>query len=123
MPGSGGWRHASVALRTAVDPRAITDWIKKEFASLDPALPVTITTMRERVDKLAQRPRFNALLLSLFAGMGVLLAAIGLYGVTAFLIGQRTQEIGVRMALGATRGGIIRLMLSRAALWTLAGAL
>ena len=105
------------------NPKVLSDWLTRQLHELDPELPVTITTMQQRVSKLAQRPRFNALLLALFAGMGALLAAIGLYGVMAFLVGQRTQEIGVRMALGATPSNIARLVLSRAALWTLTGAL
>jgi len=118
-----GWRTAKLILRTSADPKAMSDWLVREFHTLDPELPVTVTTMHERVSKLSQRPRFNALLLSLFAAMGALLAAIGLYGVMAFLVGQRTQEIGVRMALGATPSHIARLILSRAALWTAAGSL
>jgi len=116
-----GWRHGFVAVRTPVNTRLMADWIKKELATLGPELPVSIATMHERVGKLAERPRFNAFLLALFAGIGVLLAMIGLYGVMAFLVGQRTQEIGVRMALGATPGAITRLVLSRAVRWTLAG--
>lgn len=118
-----GWRSAKVALRTLLNPKVVSDSMLREFVALDPQLPVTVTTMQERVGRLAQRPRFNALLLSMFAGMGVLLAAIGLYGVMAFLVGQRTKEIGVRMALGATPHAISKLILQRAALWTLAGAL
>jgi putative ABC transport system permease protein len=118
-----GWRQAKVAIRTSVNPQVMAGWIKREFAALDPALPVTIGSMQRRVGRLVDRPRFNALLLTLFAGMGVLLAAIGLYGVMAFLVGQRTQEIGVRMALGATPGAIAKLVLSRAAAWTLCGML
>src|SRR5262249_26868090 len=75
----------------------------------------------QRVSSVMERPRFNALLLGLFAAMGVLLAAIGLYGVMAFLVSQRTQEIGVRMALGATPAVIVKMVLSRAGAWTLAG--
>jgi predicted lysophospholipase L1 biosynthesis ABC-type transport system permease subunit len=116
-----GWRQAKVAIRTSVNPKVMADWIKREFAALDPALPVTIGSMQRRVGRLVDRPRFNALLLTLFAGMGVLLAAVGLYGVMAFLVTQRTAEIGVRMALGATPGVITKLVLSRAAGWTLAG--
>jgi putative ABC transport system permease protein len=116
-----GWRTAKLILRTSADPRIVSDWIAREFHALDPDLPVTMVTMQQRVSKLAQRPRFNALLLTLFAAMGALLAAIGLYGVMAFLVGQRTQEIGVRMALGATPSAIARLFLSRALLWTFAG--
>jgi putative ABC transport system permease protein len=118
-----GWRQAKVAIRTSVNPKVMAGWIKREFAALDPALPVTLGSMQQRVGRLVDRPRFNAFLLSLFAGMGVLLAAVGLYGVMAFLVGQRTQEIGVRMALGATPGAIAKLVLSRAAAWTLAGVL
>ena len=118
-----GWRQAKVAIRTSVNPKVMAGWIKREFAALDPALPVTLGNMQQRVGRLVDRPKFNAFLLTLFAAMGVLLAAIGLYGVMAFLVGQRTQEIGVRMALGATPGAITKLVLSRAAAWTLAGVL
>ena len=117
-----GWRSARLVVRTAANPKVISDWLSTEFHALDPELPITINTMQQRVSKLAQRPRFNAMLLAIFAGMGALLAAIGLYGVMAFLVGQRTQEIGIRMALGATPSNIARLVLSRAALWTLSGA-
>ncbi len=117
-----GWRRASVIVRSAMEPRAMAEWLRGEVAALDPALPLNIETMNQRVSKLAQRPRFNAALLGLFAGMGVLLAVIGLYGVAAFLVAQRTQEIGIRMALGATPAAISRLVLGHAARWTLAGA-
>jgi len=119
---SFGWRQAKIAIRTSVNPKVMAGWIKREFAALDPALPIELGSMHQRVGRLMNRPRFNALLLSLFAGMGVLLAAIGLYGVMAFLVGQRTQEIGVRMALGATPSEITRMVLSRAAAWTATGA-
>lgn len=118
-----GWRQAKVAIRTSANPKVMAGWIKQEFAALDPALPVTLGSMQQRVGRLMDRPRFNAFLLTLFAGMGVLLAAIGLYGVMAFLVGQRTQEIGVRMALGATPGAISKLVLARGAAWTLVGVL
>ncbi|HYL74935.1 MAG TPA: ABC transporter permease [Bryobacteraceae bacterium] len=119
---AAGWRQAKVAIRTSMNPRAMSDGVKREFAALDPTLPVEIGVMQSRVAHLTDRPRFNAVLLSLFAAMGLLLAAIGLYGVMAYLVGQRTQEIGVRMALGATPRAIVKLILSRATVWTLAGA-
>ena len=84
---------------------------------------MTLGSIQQRVGRLTDRPRFNAVLLSLFAAMGVLLASIGLYGVMAFLVGQRTQEIGVRMALGATPAAIVKLVLARASAWTLTGAI
>ena len=117
-----GWRRASLIVRSTMEARALAEWVRGEVAALDPALPLNIETMNQRVGKLAQRPRFNAALLGLFAGMGVLLAVIGLYGVVAFLVAQRTQEIGIRMALGATPGAIRKLVLGYAARWTLAGA-
>ncbi len=121
MPPSG-WRQAKVAIRAPMSPSVMAGWLKREIAAIDPALPVTISTMQERVSRLSDRPRFNAILLALFAAMGLVLAAIGLFGVMSFLVGQRTQEIGVRMALGATPRTITKLILSRAAVWTLAGA-
>ena len=117
----GAQRNAVAIIRTVMDPRAMSRWVRAEVAGLDATLPVDVQTMQQSVSRLAQRPRFNAVLLGIFAGVGVLLAAIGLYGVISFLVAQRTQEIGVRMALGATPGAITRLMLAHAARWTAAG--
>jgi ABC-type antimicrobial peptide transport system permease subunit len=79
-------------------------------AQLDSTAPVEIDTMKETVSKLADRPRFETALLGFFAFCGLLMAVIGLYGVISFVATQRTQEIGVRMALGATRFDILRLI-------------
>jgi predicted permease len=116
-----GERAASVVLRSSLQQRAVFDWVRNEIAALDPALPVQLETMELRVGKLEQQPRFNALLLGLFAGTGLLLSMIGLYGVISFLVAERTREIGVRIALGATPGAIMKLILTQAVSWTLAG--
>jgi predicted permease len=116
-------RSAVAIIRTGMDARATSGWVRAEVAALDPTLPVEIATLQQRVLRLAQGPRFNAVLLGIFAGIGLFLAAIGLYGVISYLVAQRNQEIGVRMALGATPGAIARLVLAHAASWTAVGAL
>ncbi|HEY4739056.1 MAG TPA: ABC transporter permease [Candidatus Acidoferrales bacterium] len=116
-------RRASVIIRSSLATATIADWIREQVSALDPTLPIEIETMNARVGKLAARPRFNASVLTIFAVIGVLLAAIGLYGVVSFLVAQRTQEIGIRMALGATPRDITRLVLARASRWTAAGIL
>ncbi len=120
-PGTGGWRAAIVIARTAVDPKLTAGSIRAILASLDPTLPVELETMNQRLEEIDRRPRFYAVLLAAFAGMGVLIAAVGLYGVTSFLMSQRAREVGVRIALGATPGSIVRMTLASAARWTAAG--
>lgn len=112
-----------VILRTSMNPAAVTAWVRSETAAIDPTLPVKIEAMSQRVGKLAERPRFNAVMLSLFAAMGLLLAAIGIYGVVGYLVAQRIPEIGIRMALGAAPGNILMTVLANIVRWTLAGAL
>ena len=115
--------RASVIVRSPLAPEAISKMIRAEVSAIDPLLPVTIESMPQRAAKLADRPRFHAALLAAFAGIGLLLAAVGLYGVVSFLVAQQTREIGVRMALGATSRGIAGLILKVAAKWTIAGAI
>lgn len=107
-------RTSRFLLRASTDPRALTEWVRSQVAAIDPSQAVQIETMRQRVGNLAERPRFNALLFTLFGGMGVLLAAIGIYGVISFLVAGRTQEIGLRMALGASEGKVVKLVLIEA---------
>jgi predicted permease len=110
-----------VTFLSSLDPATVVQWVRSEITGIDPVMPVEFATMDARVGKLTQRPRFDAVLLSLFAGIGVVLAALGIYGVVSFFVSQRTQEIGVRMALGATPSGISRMVLANVARWTAGG--
>ena len=116
-----GWAAAFAVVRTAIDPRFATSEVRQAFAALDSTLPVELSTMRARVDGTTDRPRFYATLLAVFAGVGVVLAAIGLFGVMSFLVAQRRREIGVRMALGATPREVVGHVLEFAARWTGSG--
>jgi predicted permease len=99
-----------MVIRTSQSPTAATPWVRAQIAQIDPTVPVEIETLAEGVSRLADRPRFETALIGFFALSGLLMAVIGLYGVIAFVVAQRTQEIGVRMALGATRMNILRLI-------------
>ena len=101
---------AVMILKTSLSPEAAAPWVRAQIARIDPTVPVEMEALNQSVSKLADRPRFETALLGFFAFCGLLMAGIGLYGVIAFVAAQRTQEIGVRMALGATRLDILRLI-------------
>jgi predicted permease len=101
----------SWAIRTAADPTALTSAIQRELQAVDSQLPIAkIRTMEQVVSESTARQNFNMLLLSIFAGLALLLAAIGIYGLMSYTVEQRTQEIGIRMALGAGRGDMLKLI-------------
>jgi len=109
MPNRPG-RSSVLIVETSLPATAVAPWLRTQIATIDPTVPVEIETMSQRVSKLADGPRFETALLTFFAFTGLAMALIGLYGLTSYTASRRTQEIGVRMALGASRGNILRLI-------------
>jgi ABC-type antimicrobial peptide transport system permease subunit len=103
----------SWAIRTKGDPGSLLAAIEKEVREGDSTIPLTDRrTMEEVVSASVARENFNMVVLSIFAGIALLLAAIGIYGLMAYTVQQRTQEVGIRMAHGAVRADILRLVLA-----------
>lgn len=112
----------SFVLRVAGDPAAYTDTVRTLVGSIDPSLPVyAIRSYAELLARNTAQQRFQTILLTAFAAIALLLAAVGLYGVLSFMVTQRTPELGLRMALGAQRGDVLRLILGRGIALAVAG--
>jgi putative ABC transport system permease protein len=117
----GMMRSLKLAIRAEKDPATVVGAVRQLVHAIDPALPVNVQTMNEIVQTSIATQRFNTTLLSLFALLALLLAAIGLGGVLATSVSQRTKEIGLRLALGAQHGSLVRMVVRQGMLPALIG--
>jgi predicted permease len=106
--------RATLMVRTRLDPLLLVESVRAAVRELDPGIPVyNVSTMEQTLADSLARERFTSLLFAIFAGVGLLIAVIGVHGVLSYLVAQRGHEVGVRMALGASRSQVRRMVVSQ----------
>ncbi len=112
----------TVVVRTATDPLSLVKPVEQILQNMDRSLPASnVVSLEQVMANALWQPKFNLFLIGVFAAVGLVLAAIGLYGVISYAVSQRTHEIGIRMALGAARLEVLRLVLRQVFLLALIG--
>jgi ABC-type antimicrobial peptide transport system permease subunit len=110
-----------VAVRTRGEGHLVAAALRQALRQMDPRMLATVHTMQERFEDLTAQPRFNGVLFAAFAAVALTLAVVGIYGVVSFAVASRTREIGIRMALGADGGRVMRLVMRDASAPVAAG--
>ncbi|MFN7931766.1 MAG: ABC transporter permease [Bryobacteraceae bacterium] len=116
-----GWRRAIAIVRSDLESTAALHALQEAIHQADADLAVTAGTLDEQLRQYFAKPRFQTALLAFFASIALVLAAVGLYGLTSFLAAERDREVGVRIALGATRSNITVMMMREGMVWTASG--
>src|SRR5205814_7023249 len=114
--------HMTLIVHTASAPESLAAGIRQEVKALDEQLPVYgLRTAPQFLDRILSIPESVAAMVSLFGALALVLAAVGLYGVMSYAVAQRTRELGIRIALGASAGNVLRLVLRQGLVLVLAG--